>query len=95
MSKPPYVIWMNSMKKILAFLKNSHHWLHLLGGFVIGLLSLGDWYTAAIAGLGVASAMEFKDKSWGGDFDWADWTVTVIGAAFGLLVSFIIKMFLT
>lgn len=33
--------------------------------------------------LGVASGMEFKDKSWGGRWDWLDWLATMIGGAIG------------
>lgn len=33
--------------------------------------------------LGVASGMEFKDKSWGGKWDWLDWLATMIGGVIG------------
>ena len=33
--------------------------------------------------LGVATALEFKDKQWGGKWDWQDWLCTMIGGAVG------------
>lgn len=33
--------------------------------------------------LGLASGMEFKDKSWGGKWDWLDWTATMLGGLIG------------
>lgn len=72
----------------------SHRWQHLIGGIVIGILSLGNWYTAAVAGIGIASALEFKDNSWGGRWDWTDWIVTIAGVGIGFGICLIIKTFL-
>ncbi len=45
--------------------------------------------------LGVASGMEFKDKEWGGRWDWLDWTATMLGGIVGqilqLLLIYILK----
>ena len=46
--------------------------------------------------LGVASGMEFKDKQWGGKWDWLDWTATMLGGLVGqalqvLLLYLILK----
>ena len=46
--------------------------------------------------LGVASDMEFKDKQWGGKWDWLDWTATMLGGLVGqalqvLLLYLILK----
>lgn len=79
---------------IMSFLTESHRWQHLIGGILIGLLSLGSWYAAALAGVGIASALEFKDRSWGGKWDWIDWIVTIAGVAIGFGISFTIKTFL-
>ncbi|MCA4468101.1 hypothetical protein [Bacteroides xylanisolvens] len=49
------------MKKIIAWLKESHRLSHIGCGFIIGILS-DDNYCAALAGFGVASALELKDK---------------------------------
>lgn len=78
----------------MSFLTESHRWQHLIGGILIGLLSLGSWYAAALAGCGIASALEFKDKSWGGKWDWFDWIVTIAGVGIGFGISFTIKTFL-
>ena len=79
---------------IMSFLTESHRWQHLVGGIVIGILSLGSWYAAALSGVGIASALEFKDKSWGGKWDWLDWIVTIAGVGIGFGISFTIKTFL-
>lgn len=33
--------------------------------------------------LGVATGMEFKDKTWGGKWDWLDWCSTMLGGLLG------------
>lgn len=78
----------------MSWITDSHRWQHLMGGIVIGLLSIGCWYTALLAGVGIASALEFKDKSWGGRWDWIDWIMTIAGVAVGFGISFTIKTFL-
>lgn len=40
-------------------------------------------YCAALCGVGVASALELKDRLWGGKWDWIDWSLTVAGVAIG------------
>lgn len=77
------------MNKLLNWLSSSNHWKHLIGGLVIGLISLTIW-TAIVAGVGIAGAMEFKDKSWGGSFDWEDFGATMIGVGIGLIICQII-----
>ena len=79
---------------IINWFHESHRWQHLSGGILIGLLSLGCWYAAMLAGVGIASALEFKDKSWGGKWDWTDWVITIAGAAGGFGISITIKTFL-
>lgn len=45
--------------------------------------------------LGVATALEFKDKQWGGKWDWRDWLCTMIGGAVGEMIQiFIIYLIL-
>ena len=75
---------------IITYLKESHRWQHLSGG----LLSLGCWYAALLAGVGIASALEYKDKHWDGKWDWIDWVITIAGVAGGFGISLIIKTFL-
>lgn len=33
--------------------------------------------------LGCASGMEFKDRQWGGRWDWKDWACTMLGGLVG------------
>lgn len=73
------------MKNIISWLKESHRLSHIGGGFVIGILS-DDNYCAALAGIGVASSLELKDKLWGGKFDWVDWSLTLGGVIVGRLI---------
>ena len=76
---------MNILKKILNWFKESNRWKHLLGGIIIGLGS-NSIYCAVYVGLGISSALELKDKLWGGKWDWIDWTLTVVGVAIGYLI---------
>lgn len=76
------------MKKIIAWLKESHRWQHLAGGLVIGLAS-DSTYCAAFAGLGIASALEWT-KLGGGKWDWIDWSLTLAGVFVGRLIRIIL-----
>lgn len=40
--------------------------------------------------LGIASGMEFKDKQYGNQWDWLDWTATMLGGLVGQLIQIII-----
>ena len=40
--------------------------------------------------LGVASALEFKDKQWGGRWDWLDWLATMLGGLIGQAVQILV-----
>lgn len=73
------------MKKIFQWLRSSNRYAHLIGGLCIGLGS-DDTFCAAYAGVGVASALELKDKMWGGQWDWIDWGLTVSGVVVGRLI---------
>lgn len=79
---------------MIEWLKKSNRWKHLLGGFMIGILSLADYIAAILAGLGIASALELKDKLWGGKWDWIDWILTVFGCCLGYVLTLIIKNYL-
>lgn len=57
----------------------------MLGGFIIGL-GANSTYCAAYAGVGVAVALELKDKLWGGEWDWTDFALTVGGVLVGRLI---------
>ncbi len=62
---------------------------HLLGGIAIGAFA-NSLYCAAYAGLGVATALELKDKMWGGKFDFVDLSLTLAGVAIGYGVRIMI-----
>ena len=73
------------MKKIINWLKESHRWIHLLLGLVMGFASTSV-YCAALAGFGVAVSLEAKDKMWGGIWDWVDFGLTIAGVAIGYTI---------
>lgn len=70
------------MRKVWEWLKTSNRYKHLVGGMAIGLMA-DDWYCAGLAGVGIASALEYKDKAHGGAWDWLDWGLTIAGVIVG------------
>ena len=76
------------MKKVWNWLRESNRWKHLVGGIVIGILS-DDWYCAGLTGVGIASALEYKDRAWGSAWDWSDWSLTVGGVIVGFILRLI------
>lgn len=40
--------------------------------------------------LGVASGLEFKDKQYGNQWDWLDWTATILGGLVGQVIQIVI-----
>lgn len=77
------------MRKLFTWLKESNRYKHLLGGIAIGAFA-NSLYCAAYAGVGVATALELKDKMWGGKFDLIDLSLTLAGVAIGYGVRIII-----
>lgn len=77
------------MKKIWIWLNQSNRLKHVIGGIMIGAFADSN-YCAAYAGIGVAGALEFKDKSWGGKWDWIDFAMTVAGVLVGRLANILI-----
>lgn len=77
------------MKKLFTWLKESNRYKHLLGGIAIGAFA-NSLYCAAYAGIGVATALELKDKMWGGKFDFVDLSLTLSGVAIGYGVRIMI-----
>ena len=78
-----------NMKKIIAFLKMSNRYKHLIGGLMVGLLGFTPWtafYAAAIA----ASCLELKDTLRGSPWDWIDWGLTVAGGSISVLFWMIV-----
>ena len=83
------------MKKFFAkcwsWLKSSNRSKHLEYGILIGL-GADSPYCAAYIGVGVASALEFKDKAWGGKWDWIAWALTIIGVIIGYGIRFLTRL---
>ncbi len=77
------------MRKLFTWLKESNRYKHLLGGIAIGAFA-NSLYCAAYAGIGVATALELKDKLWGGKLDLIDLSLTLAGVAIGYGVRIMI-----
>lgn len=77
------------MNKVIAWLKSSNRWKHAVGGIIIGLGADSN-YCAAYAGIGVAGALELKDKLWGGKWDWIDFGLTVGGVIVGRSIRILV-----
>lgn len=45
-------------------------------------MPIGFFFTILCV-LGVASGMEYKDRQWGGKWDWYDWLATMLGGLIG------------
>ena len=71
-----------AVSRLWRWLKESNRVRHLCGGFFVGLLADG-WYCGLYAGAGVGAALEYKDRAYGGKWDWRDLGMTVLGAAAG------------
>lgn len=70
------------------WINESNRQKHFLFAIPIGLVF------TILCVLGVASGMEFKDRQWGGKWDWLDWIATLLGGVIGqalqLLIIFLI-----
>lgn len=72
----------------MNWLKESNRTKHLLYAIPVGLIC------TILAVLGCAFGMEFKDKQYGGKFDWLDIAATMIGGAIGQALQIIIILLL-
>lgn len=72
----------------MKWLKESNREKHLLYAIPIGFIF------TILAVLGCAFGMEFKDKQYGGDFDWLDIAATMIGGAIGQILQVIVLLLL-
>lgn len=77
------------MKKLINWLKGSNRYRHLIGGFILGLISL-DVYSMVMLSFCTGAALEYKDKMYGNKWDWLDLSVTMVGA----ILSYCIKTLL-
>lgn len=74
----------------MGWIKESNRWKHLLGGIVLGT------FLTFFCALGCGVGMEFKDKQWGGKWDWLDFLATCLGGIIGqdiqlLIIYLIVK----
>lgn len=68
----------------MSWIKESNRPKHLLYAIPIGLVF------TILAVLGCAFGMEFKDKQYGGEFDWLDIAATMIGGLIGQILQVLI-----
>lgn len=66
------------------WLTESNRQKHFLYAIPIGFLF------TILCVLGVASGLEFKDKQYGNQWDWLDWSATMLGGLVGQLLQIII-----
>ena len=59
------------------WLKESNRELHFMYAIPLG------FFLTILCVLGCASGMEYKDRAWGGKWDWLDWTATMLGGLIG------------
>ena len=63
------------------WLQESNRQKHLLYAIPVGFLF------TILCVIGLASGMEFKDKQYGGKWDWLDWIATIIGGIVGQVLQ--------
>lgn len=72
----------------MNWLKESNRQKHLLYSIPIGFL------LTILCVIGIAAGMEFKDKQWGGKWDWFDFLATLIGGFIGQILQIILILIL-
>ncbi len=68
------------MKKSIAFLQNSNHYKHLIGGFIVSWLTASP-YAGIYAAVVAANCLELKDRLYGNKFNLTNRLLTVAGGA--------------
>ena len=68
----------------MSWLKESNRTKHLLYAIPIGFI------LTILTVIGCAFGMEFKDKQYGGSFDWLDISATMIGGLIGQILQLIL-----
>lgn len=66
---------------LMTLFEDKTRWQHFAYAIPIGLVF------TILCVLGVASGMEFKDKQWGGRWDWKDWICTILGGLVGQTIQ--------
>ena len=57
---------------------------HFIGGMVLAVV------LTVLCALGCAGGMEFKDRQWGGKWDWLDFAATCLGGMVGQALQIVI-----
>ena len=65
----------------MSWITESNRMKHFLLAIPLGLVF------TILCVLGCASGMEFKDRQWGGNWDWLDWIATMLGGAIGQAIQ--------
>lgn len=73
-----HIVFRKPKGGLINWFKQSNRWKHLLYGFLVSIIA-GFAFTC-----GAAAGMEFKDRAWGGKWDWIDFGLTVAGGLAGL-----------
>lgn len=68
------------------WLLESNRQKHFLYAIPIGLIF------TILCVLGVASGLEFKDKLYGNQWDWLDWSATLLGGLVGQFIQIIVVL---
>ena len=72
----------------MSWLSESNRTKHLMYAILIGLV------LTILAVVGCAFGMEFKDRQYGGKFDWLDIAATLLGGLIGQIIQIIIILFI-
>lgn len=78
------------MKKVIAWLKESNRIKHLAGGAFIGLLA-NNYSHSLFGSVIAATCLEYKDRAYGGKWDWIDYVLTIVGAMIGQFIRCIVE----
>lgn len=65
----------------MSIFTESNRWKHFLYAVPVGAVF------TVLCVLGLASGMEFKDRAWGGRWDWWDWLFTILGGLVGQAIQ--------
>lgn len=72
----------------MSWLSESNRTKHLMYATLIGLVF------TILSVIGCAFGMEFKDRQYGGKFDWLDIAATLLGGLIGQIIQIIIILFM-
>lgn len=65
----------------MSWFTESNRWKHFLYAIPVAMVF------TILCVLGLASGMEFKDRQWGGRWDWIDWLATMLGGLVGQAIQ--------